>query len=270
MSKSNSLLSLRFAFCSSDNLGIIFLVSFLLILLFFLGSVTFNASANNVPRERSVRTQVERLDFLSARQMRSLPHTIIKAAQAGLLDYSSSVGTNTLLTALVNSRGSARQKSELIRLYQTSLSDNLPVFLITRTSIRLLRRRAPFTTVLSTVRRQIHLLRSIKDYVQTEGVSLYLTYQHKHALIDTLAETIEIFLRQQNGGSQEPTDSKFVQLKQIMHNLIRVSALPVSLSSNSNVKGGEKSTDINPQLSRFLSNQSTIETLVRIAEEFNA
>lgn len=252
-----------------DHSAIFLLLTLTLIVIVFSGTLSFNACANSVPREKQVRTQVQRLDFLSAGQMRSLSSAIFKASQDGLLDYSSSVGTSTLLDALVNSQGSSGQKLEFIRLYQTSLSDNLPVFLITKASIRLLRRRAPFPTVLSTVRRQIHLLRRIKNYLQTEGVSLYLTYQHRYTLIDTLAESIEIYLRQQNGGSQASTGNELAQLNQIMQNLIRVSSLPVSVGSNSGLKGTSGSTETNPQLSRFLNNQSTVEALVKIAEEFN-
>jgi len=252
-------------FVNRTNVAVITSAILLVILILFSGAVSITTLGNVIPRENKVTTAVNQLSFLSDSEKQSLTLSIMKAAQNGLLNFSSSVGTNALLNALNQVGGSPSRKSQVIRLYQTTLQDNLPVFLLTKTSIRLLRRGAPLQTVLATARKEINVLHRVNSFLQQEGVTLYLTYQNRSVLIDTLAESIEIYSRQQNDNSGQSIEDKLNQLQQTTYRLINVSSLPVSVGTNS---GGRTSSN-NAQLSQFLAKRQTIHKLLQIAQTIN-
>ena len=222
----------------------------------------------NVPSEREIEKVVNRLSFLSSSKKQTFVESLQKGAQKGLLDFSSSVGTKTLLKALTSQDWTDAEKTDFIDIYRNTLKKNLPLFLITKTSIRLLRRGAPFSALESTVIGEISLLVRIRDYIKEKGVPLYVTFRNEALLIDTLAESVRIYLRRQNSTENTSSKQALDQLKQTSYNILKFSSLPVSLGTGSGRKGGSAGDDVNPQLNNFLRKEETLSELAEIADTF--
>ena len=222
----------------------------------------------NVPNEREIEKVVNGLSFLSSSEKQTFVESLQKGAQKGLLDFSSSVGTRTLLEALASQDWTDAAKADFIDIYRNTLKKNLPLFLITKTSIRLLRRGAPFSALKSTVTGEISLLVRIRDYVKEKGVPLYVTFRNEAMLIDTLAESVRIYLRRQNSTENASSAQALDQLKQTSYNILKFSSLPVSVGTESGSKGASAGDDVNPQLNNFLRKEETISELAKLADTF--
>ncbi|MBS3789010.1 hypothetical protein KGY79_12550, partial [Candidatus Bipolaricaulota bacterium] len=78
--------------------------------------------ARKGPSERQIKKAVNQLD-LTPREKENLILSIYTGAQDGLLDFSSEIGTKTLLKVL-NSQGSGPQKkAQFIRKYQQAIEE---------------------------------------------------------------------------------------------------------------------------------------------------
>ncbi len=251
-----------FAFASRSLLT--FLVAFL-VLSFVPGPrYTF---ANDAPLEaETVESAVQALDFLSETEKRSFSALLLAGERDGLLDFSGALGTEALLEAISSQPNSGKDKVEFVSLYEETLKEDLPVFLITKTSIRLLRRDAPLSTVLRTGRKERDLLARIDSYLEKRDVTPYLAFEDRALLVSTLAESLEIYSRQMSAdGSAEGEGEDLGQLRQTIRNLVKFSDLPVSLGDNQNVRGGSSSGSTNEELEDFLQEEDTISDLALFA-----
>lgn len=247
-----------------SKMFIILSLSALLILTNFYVSL-----ASQPPSKSRISKSVNRLDFLTNKEKQNLTLSIYTGAKDALLDFSGAIGTENMLEVISSKQGLQGDKKRLLNSYQKALKENLPVPLVTKTTIRMLRSGAPFSTVLARIDGQINLLRKISLYLNNS--SLYLTYQHKAELIDTLAESIVTYSRQHQTSSNATTSPNATdQLKQTLHNMVKFSSLPVSMGGNAGAKGAADSNNGNTQLSNFLNSEGTISDLARLAEDYGS
>ncbi|MFP4589225.1 MAG: hypothetical protein ACLFN4_05685 [Candidatus Acetothermia bacterium] len=222
------------------------------------------AQAGEVGR-KEIASAGDNLTFLSETERSSLIDSLHTGSQNELLDFSGSVGMKTFLEALQEAQWDQAEKLEIIQIYQNVLGEDLPVFFITKTGIRLLRTDAPFSTVRSTLDRQVQVLRQIETFLKREEVNLFLTYQNRIQLIDTLAESLVTYVRQDDVPDDSEISSRDIErLKRTTHNLVRYSSLPSSLS-RSGVKGRGEDKGSNSRLDQFLKDQETFQELASIA-----
>jgi|GEM_PF-3584069 len=225
--------------------------------------------ASQPPSKSRISKSVNRLGFLTKNEKQNLTLSIYTGAKDALLGFSGAIGTETMLEVISSKQGLQGDKKRLLNSYQKALRENLPVPLVTKTIIRMLRSGAPFSTVLARIDGQINLLRKIRRYLDRS--SLYLTYQHKAELIDTLAESIVTYSRQhQSSNNAKASPDATSQLKQTLHNMVKFSSLPVSMGGNPGAKGAAGSNAGNTQLSNFLNSESTISDLARLAEDYSS
>lgn len=225
--------------------------------------------ASQPPRKSRISKSVNRLSFLTKNEKQNLTLSIYTGAKDALLDFSGAIGTETMLEAISSKQGLQGDKKRLLNSYQKALRENLPVPLVTKTTIRMLRSGAPFSTVLTRIDGQINLLRKISRYLNKS--SLYLTYQHRAELIETLAESIVTYSRQhQTSNNAKTSPNATDQLKQTLYNMVKFSSLPVSMGGNAGAKGAAGSNTGNTQLSNFLNSESTISDLAKLAEDYSS
>lgn len=245
------------------------LAGFIILSLLLISLAPQPGYASKLPRENQIRKAVNKLSFLTYQRKENLTMSIYKGAQDGLLDFSSEIGTKNLLKVLNSREFTPREKTRFITKYQQAIEENLPLFLVTKTSIRMFKTGAPFNTVLSTINKQIDLLRKIRQYLDRNKTPLYLTYKNKATLIDILADSIVTFSRQQTGDDAGITSSKIEEFEQTLYNTVKFSTLPVTLQGASGVKGSSGSEKSNPQLAKFLRDKATIKELAKLSQEFS-
>jgi len=244
-------------------------LAFLLTLLIISSAVGL-AVAEKVPSERRVRKAVEELNFLPEESKHNLVLSIRTGAKDGLLSFSGGIGTRTLLKVIASQNSPAQKKTQLIEIIQGAIKEDLPLFLVSKTAIRMLRTGAPFDTVLNYVRREIDLLSNISLYLKRDDAPLYLTYRNRARLIDTLAESVVTYTRQKSRSDDARiTADELNHLERTLHNMVKFSSLPVSLQAGTGVKGGSGGKENNPQLASFLKDRGTIRDLAQLARDFS-
>ena len=202
---------------------------------------------------------------ISSDQREYFVDCFFKGGSQKLLVFRGTVGFNSLLKTLESRNLPSNEIISLLNIFCGVVNRNLPIYMITSTSIRLLRKGATIQLLKSRIREEIYTLSEMSSFVQRQDLGL--SNKNLSSLVNVLAETVELFIGKVMASS-EVNFSDLGQLQKTLDKTIKYSNLPVSFDSGGLLKssnGGDSHTG----LVGFLRNPNTLDYLIELAREIN-
>jgi len=239
---------------------------------FFLSFVFFLAPLFALNAKRAMGETVDRNRImkplsslsLSLNRRRSLTDSFQRGIENNLIEFQGPVGLKALFESLQASAGAKEEKARLLEILGGTVDGGLPAFMLTGTAIRLIRKGAPLYRVREQVEKELKLLRELRNFLS--GYSLNLNFNQRVVLINSLAESLDIFLGEVIADPQVALKD-LDRLKGIIFNSVKYTNLPVSSAGNG-LKGGKGgSGGGDSDLVGFLGNENNLKTLIQIGEK---